>query len=685
MSQPSTPENRKAKVSWRRKLLKGSGSRGSSLDGDSGIMGRISPSTSSSTTEGGSPRAKGRKTGRYIGGGYSSYSADGSRCESEQGTPRKSGMAFLGLLHKTRTPNDESPNMGEMMDPSHDWDSLFTGSANPFFCNASLALHEMASPKQGARGPQVKPFIFTQSHQTTTNRPDLGTRCLICDEYLRTKLLDEKIVDLKCGDFVHSECFQITINYEIERLAETSSLDSSSDHSTLIDKIFPKCTGRECLVSGVITPMLPMDDGYVDEIIVNALIAQQDHDSKSKNSNLAALGSTLESNKNHDRRTKLQSDSLDTVSPLITPKLYNQLRPVFGSSISEPVIPIRPLKPRQRVSLIRESSIKTRSPSPNSSISTMNTETIKITNYKGVSIETLKDQFIQYLIDNCPQFSLSTLLKLGPLRLVDQLLVSTSSLKLFERKICYLFTNFLAIWSINGPYPVLFPLDAEKLSISTHNESVLKLKTTDSGSYIKEILLNSEVDSIIEKWVVAVSDFYFCFPSDVLTSTIILPKYKKESCYIDEVLFPKPCARRYSSNTVSSVKKSNSTIDVIDINNETPTISNLSFPSPSKVDMVDSNSDSDSDSDLEKITNTLNLGHQQYASKNSVISMNPDNLSSHSIYDQVSASDDEDSDQELIDDILKQKNEKHPSGSCESGWNALFADITLALVNNQNY
>lgn len=685
MSQPSTPENRKAKVSWRRKLLKGSGSRGGSLDGDSGMMGRISPSTSSSTTEGGSPRAKGRKTGRYIGGGYSSYSADGSRSASEQGTPRKSGMAFLGLLHKTRTPNGESPNMGDMMDPSHDLDSLFTGSGNPFFCNASLALHEIASPKQGARGPQVKPFIFTQSHQATTNRPDLGTRCLICDEYLQTKLLDEKIVDLKCGDFVHSECFQITINYEIELLTETSSLDSSSDHSTLIEQIFPKCTGSECLVRGVITPMLPMDDGYVDEIIVNALIAQQDHDSKSKNGNLAALGSTLESNRNRDRKTRLQADNLGTVSPLITPKLSKQLRPVFGTSISEPAIPIRPLKPRQRVSLIRESSIKTRSPSPNSSISTMNTETIKINNYKGVSIETLKDQFIQYLIDNCPQFSLSTLLKLGPLRLVDQLLVGTSSLKLFERKICYLFTNFLVIWTINGPYPILFPLDPEKLSISTHNESVLKLKTTDSGSYIKEILLNSEVDSIIEKWVVAVSDFYFCFPSDVLTSTIILPKYKKESSYIDEVLFPKPSSRRNSSNTISSVKKSNSTIDVIDINNETPTISKLSFPSPSKVDMVDPNSDSDSDSDLEKITNALSLEHQQDVSKNSFISMNPDNLTSHNIYNQEIPSDDEDSDQELIDDILKQKNEKTSTDSCENGWNALFADITLALVNNQNY
>lgn len=101
--------------------------------------------------------------------------------------------------------------------------------------------------------------------------------------------------------------------------------------------------------------------------------------------------------------------------------------------------------------------------------------------------------------------------------------------------------------------------------------------------------------------------------------------------------------------------------------------------------MVDPNSDSDSDSDLEKITNALNLEHQQYASKNSVISMNPDNISSHSIYNQESASDDEDSDQELIDDVLKQKNEKHSSDSCESGWNALFADITLALVNNQNY
>ncbi|CUM46714.1 unnamed protein product [Debaryomyces fabryi] len=683
MSQPSTPENRKARVSWRKKLLKGSSGRGGgSLDGDSAMMGRISPSTTS-TTETGSPRAKGSRMGGYagggyLGGGYISYSADSSRCASEQGTPRKSGMAFLGLLHKTRTPNSGSPNMGDIGDPSHELDSLFTGSANPFFCNASLALHEMVSPKQGPKGPQVKPFIFTQSHQTTTNRPGLGTRCLICDDFLQTKLLDEKIVDLKCGDFVHSECFQITINYEIERLAETSSLNSNSDHSTLIQQIFPKCTGKECLTSGAITPMLPMDESYVDEIIVNALIAQQDHDSKTKNSNLAALGSTLESNKN---RKKLQYDSSPTISPLITPKLTKQLRPVFGSFISDPVIPTRPLKPRPRVSLIRESSINTRSPSPNSSISTMNTETIKITNYKGVSTEALKDQFIQYLIDNCPQFSLSTLLKLGPLRLVDQLLVSTSSLKLFEQKICYLFTNYLAIWTIDGPYPILFPLDPEKLSVSTHNESVLRLRTADSSSCIKEILLNSEVDSIIEKWVVAVSDFCFCFPSDVLTSTIILPKYRKEACSIDEVLFPKPCARRNSSNTVSSVKKSNSTIDVIDINNETPIISKLSFPSPSKVNISYADSDSDSDSDLEKITNALNLEHP---SKNSVISMIHDNPSYHSNKNQETDSDDDDSDQELIDDILKQ-NEKQPADGCENGWNALFADITLALVNNQNY
>mmetsp|Transcript_945 Transcript_945/g.1128 ORF Transcript_945/g.1128 Transcript_945/m.1128 type:complete len:111 (+) Transcript_945:1-333(+) len=109
-------------------------------------------------------------------------------------------------------------------------------------------------------------------------------------------------------------------------------------------------------------------------------------------------------------------------------------------------------------------------------------------------------------------------------------------------------------------------------------------------------------------------------------------------------------------------------------------ISKLSFPSPSKVDISYADSDSDSDSDLEKITDTLNL---EYHSNNSVISVIHDNPSYHSNKNQESDSDDDDSDQELINDILRQ-NEKELAESCENGWNALFADITLALVNSQN-
>lgn len=612
----------------------------------------------------------------------------GSMGNSGCNTPRKPGISLLGLLHMARSPGSVStaqftPRERLLNDtPLTGLDSNaspFYSPSNPFLSSTSLALQDITAFGGKQRGPQVKPFIFAQAHQPTTNKPMPGTKCPVCEDHVQSKLQDEKIVSLKCGDFVHSECFQIMIYYEIEKLIESNSLNSFSDQFTLINQIFPICTGNECSMGDKQSPMLPVEDSYVDKIIMDAFSTQREHESKLKSNNLLALSSTLESNKSPE--IKQVMDLGTSVSPLNTPSLSKNARPLFATSFSEPIVRSSSLHSKPSISAFLESSIYSRSPSPNSSISTMNTATIKVSNYKGIPLETLKNHFVQYLIDNCSKFSLSTLLKLGPLRLVDQLLVSTSRIKLFDLKICYLFTNYLVVWSTDDLYPIVFPLTPRFLVIDTPSPSIIKLKTTDINSKFREILLNSETDSIIEKWVVATSDFQFNFPSDILTSTIILPEFKKRSYHIDEVFFQKPGIHRYnSSSSIQSAKKSNSTIDVSKTDDGTPTTLNIPLDTSPKAGI----GNSESDSDIEMITDALNITEDcDCTSINSLKCMNLVGSNKMVVLIEIDSDIDDDSDQEMIDHLLK-KNGKQNEGvdSCENGWNELFADITHALTNN---
>ena len=148
------------------------------------------------------------------------------------------------------------------------------------------------------------------------------------------------------------------------------------------------------------------------------------------------------------------------------------------------------------------------------STSTIDTITAKIESYKNIPLDTLKNRFIKYLLDNCSKFSYTQLIQSGSLRLVDSLLISYDNCKWHER-IVYLFENCLAIW--NEKCPVL--INIYDVSIALPSPSILQLKFTKD---VQEISLRCHVFSVIEKWVVAISDRSFDFPAEIMSSTIEL-------------------------------------------------------------------------------------------------------------------------------------------------------------------
>ena len=77
--------------------------------------------------------------------------------------------------------------------------------------------------------------------------------------------------------------------------------------------------------------------------------------------------------------------------------------------------------------------------------------------YSNLAIDTLKNHFIKYILENSRGFRLTSLLMFGSLRLADHLLVSYEGPEksCFIKKIVYLFENYLAIWDLHSE-PLLY-------------------------------------------------------------------------------------------------------------------------------------------------------------------------------------------------------------------------------------
>ncbi|KAK6460503.1 hypothetical protein DFJ63DRAFT_315174 [Scheffersomyces coipomensis] len=477
--------------------------------------------------------------------------------------------------------------------------------------------------------PKVKPYITTQMG-VNSSPPRKSDRCTICEELMQTRLESERPLTLTCGDLVHEECFQVTLEYEIERLFEKQIINDESTVDEVQHNIyFQYCKGHNCQKKQSKLQLIPQDKSLFNDKVYQVLSIMKAKSPNKKNNNIKALNSTL-------RGSKIQAKDF------------------FDPKIIHSPIPIKANDAPGRYSVFNSIASPSRSPSPTISISTINTASITIPAHIHSTPDQLRNYFIRYLLDACPTFSLSNLLKLGPLRLVDKLQVSFSTNPQFnfESKIVYLFENYILLWVENST-SILFATDNLQID-TTPSPSILKIKVKNNqNSVISELSLSSDTSSIIEKWVIAVSDLKFTFPSEIFSSTMSMPQ---------KTLDPKIVTTTTTSAAVLSPP-----VQLESFHNTN------AFDVDADVEDEGSDDDSDIDSDDEIIKNALH-------NTNSLLSINSkkiDKLFSiqnddddESDYDES----DEDSDKEKINAYLN-----------NSGWNEIIAHIDSALSNNKHY
>lgn len=179
------------------------------------------------------------------------------------------------------------------------------------------------------------------------------------------------------------------------------------------------------------------------------------------------------------------------------------------------LIPKRPAPPHPNSANIdalrttlQNNDIPTRSPSPEPTVSTT------ITEVDTFDVETVRNNLIKHLLDLCTKISLSRLVLLGNLRVADELSVCVEPLDYFQTRYVYLFENYMVIWN-KTDYPVFVPM--KNIQLSSRGSSILQVRQKDDSL---STLLQSTLSSIVEKWVVAISDAHLQLPARAITSTI---------------------------------------------------------------------------------------------------------------------------------------------------------------------
>lgn len=449
-------------------------------------------------------------------------------------------------------------------------------------------------PLSRSRGPKIQPFIFSQAQQSLRKQGPLTTsKCLICEELLRTKLESELFVELECGEFVHGECLNVVVRTEFESMPEAQ----------------PGEAGCKFLQNSKFKKLIPLDNTLIDRIIENTFL-QDD-----------------------------LSSFLQLPNPFNTPRLSHRLTAISMTGES-----------------FLRSIEKMRSPSPNPSLSTTSTVSVQIFHHKEIPVEVLKDHFVRYLLNCCESFSLSTLLTLGPLRLVDSLLVATEGVDSFRQLNCYLFSNYLVTWSPEEGIQDLFPLKIGEISIKTPRPNVVQI---DNPVTHTQIYLHSEIGSIIEKWGVAISDPQFTFPSEILTSTIDINECKLKNYSLPSIL--QDCLASIASlGSTLTLPAEGTTIPAGSTSDMSVEFSyivpqNISLDQ-SKVDQMFSGTP---ESDLKPLLDTLHIDISAKVHQQDLVSSDSD--------------DDSDSDDEAIAKALHNNT---------NGWKNLHACIDKAILNS---
>lgn len=466
------------------------------------------------------------------------------------------------------------------------------------------------------KGPKIKPYIYTQCQTTTPNhKPSFNKRigdnkCFICEELIQTKLATETILELQCGDYIHEQCFAVAINFKIDKLLQSSTFTASK--SKLASLILPICNGKNC--QNLPEPITLVDLEYLNQVLTKAITksieydclqlpSYLDHSLSEQESPLHPSRSPVSSPPSHfietpnstppnpyrssrfsristnNKNSNLDytSSGQNSIASKPGSSIYNSSRlsnQSLTSSLSTPFengqssnsyqfqglrspIDFSRRRTRDESGLSYPSLASIRSPSPNPSVYTIN-DCIKMRDHHNIPLENLKDQLLEKLVSSCSKFKLNILIKLGNLRLADSLLVRSNDLENWKSQIVYLFDNSLVTFDSTYKHNI-FDLDQSSFAIE---KSVVKISNTLRN---KDIMLNSDIPSIIEKWVVAFSDIGFTFPSDILTSSINLtiPFFNK-SRSSDSTINIIPEVSSNGSSTKNSLRDADITIEVAD-------------------------------------------------------------------------------------------------------------------------
>lgn len=373
--------------------------------------------------------------------------------------------------------------------------SFFSGSSMTS-TETDYILETLSKPK----GPKVQPFHYSQSQmqpRTDSRRKLSNVKCFICGEAVTTKLADESIIELACGDFIHEHCLKISIDVALKRAFENFSF--TTDRKRLATLLYPCCKGDNCNSNTDLQkPVELLDSQYNEYLLKDAIKKSIEYDKKKLRTSFYLKPDSLE-----------KSFGIQ-LEPSTKPR--ESMHNTKVSSWDKPirtVDSIRNIKASSFVSHFSDYSVK--SPSPTPSISTTNNETIQISNHRNLLLDDLKDELLQVLLTSCVKFTLSTLIKLGNLRLADTLLTRSNELDKFTTKLVFLFQDYLIVVQSDLDFSMI-PL---RESVLSFENGVVQIINNN-----ELICMNSPYPSIIEKWVVGLSDFTFDFPPAIITSTL---------------------------------------------------------------------------------------------------------------------------------------------------------------------
>lgn len=322
--------------------------------------------------------------------------------------------------------------------------------------------------------------------------------CFICNDTLDSKMDSERILALECGDRIHSDCLDISVECALDYAIETDIPKQKLSHLKLRSIIFPTCEGSKCREISRRAPAAPIDNGFVTKTLASASLKIK----------LSAVNPDLMvTEKPSAQPSRLLSvgssrQSLYFIRDNATLRLRNDF-----SSIED----------RSSGSF---SHLYGRPPSSHTSISSFSSS------HGGAqySLEQLKSFFLQHFVNIHPRVDMVFAMSLGPVRLVDQLNVGIDGSPLTTRTV-YLFADYIAVINENL-HPMLFPLN-RKCLIDTPKTSVIRFVSKDP--IIPTMRLHSDEDAIIEKWGIVVSDRLLLIPAELFTSTILTTELKYTS------------------------------------------------------------------------------------------------------------------------------------------------------------